>query len=705
MLCQEGTNMSLGYYRSGGEVEDAMAVTAKWISNNRGIKVVYHKGSAVDADVEKGVIRIPRMACASGVTEEALMLLRGRVYHEAGHVDCSRAVAKADYPIVNGKRGAKMEIWNALEDRRMEAEVASKHAGCGPVFAWSTEYYNKQIGGKVTSGEVKAPLWEALVAMSFRSMGKAPAWKLTDRAQAYYDAAYDKFSEWRKCADAKATLDLAGEVYKLLEDVNEEYNDRQDQQGESEEQDGEGSEDEKESKGKKDKKSDKKDKKDKKDSKGEDKKDKGEKKDSKGEDEDGEEGTDEGEEQDGEGEEGEEKDGGAEGEGEGEEGEEGEGEGEGEGDEDGEEGGSKGSKGEGEGEGEEGELDGEVKPGDSKYEPQDEEAEGGKGDGLKTRLDEEIEGVSQEQVVTEALKRLFGDLDPEDCEYLSRRDLDRHEQVEGDDEDKASFKDKRESMSVGVASLTGALEQALRSLTRVRRNPYQRHGKIDRKRLVAISKGLSKEVFYRKTEGLDLDVAVELVIDESGSMGGACREVGKLAIAIGESLKAIGVPFEITGSTTAYCQGDRSIPEMDGMDRTNPIVYRHYKTFDEDWASVRQRLVHVGSDMHNVDGEVVEYAAFRLAQRKERRKIVFSLSDGEPCAGHGNDMVMAKNLRKVCKKARKSGVEVYGFGVGTYGPEPLYGKENFMFLEKADSMGPEFVKDFARKVTGGMVRV
>jgi cobalamin biosynthesis protein CobT len=116
-------------------------------------------------------------------------------------------------------------------------------------------------------------------------------------------------------------------------------------------------------------------------------------------------------------------------------------------------------------------------------------------------------------------------------------------------------------------------------------------------------------------------------------------------------------------------------------------------------------MIHTGCHHHNIDGEVVEYAAFRLKQRPERRKVIFSLSDGEPCAGHGNDGEMCANLKRVCKRVRKEGVEVYGFGVQTESPRAFYGKEWFINLEKVNEMGPGFVREFTRIVTEGKVRV
>jgi cobalamin biosynthesis protein CobT len=177
-------------------------------------------------------------------------------------------------------------------------------------------------------------------------------------------------------------------------------------------------------------------------------------------------------------------------------------------------------------------------------------------------------------------------------------------------------------------------------------------------------------------------------------------------MAIGEALNAIHVPFEMFGATTTSPYGvARNGVGMDGFSRTNPIYYKHYKLFNEPWAQVRERIVHTGAHNHNVDGEVVEYAAFRLQSRKESRTVVFSLSDGEPCAGHGNDELMAKNLKRVCEKARKAVIEVYGAGLGTRGPEFLYGPKWFLYLDTTEEMGPEFIRKFAKVITDGRVRM
>ena len=745
------------YYGSDREAEDAMAVMARWISRNRKIKVVYHSGTAVDADVEGGVIRIPRMACASGITQEALMLLRGRVYHEAGHIDETVTVPRKDYPkpTPDGRKTPLFEIWNALEDRRMEAVESDKHAGCKVVFDWSNKYFNKEIAKKISSGNLDAPLWEALVAMSFLVEGCSPAWSPSKKAKAYIDVAYGEFSKVKSCQNDRESLELAEKIHKLLKQANEDWKKnepkqqpqkgQQGQKGEKGEKDDQGDQGEQE-KGKQDKgepqsggsgdfededeEGEGKDSESKKSKNGKD--DKGEKKDGEDGEEDGEGKGGEKKEKEEKGKDGEGSSGGEEGddeddeEGEGEgsegEGEEGDGEGEdeegegkgdgssegGENSEGGEKGAEAGGKGEGkggnEGDGEKpdgkGESKGDVKPGDAPYEMKDEEAQGGMGAKDDRELEDEVDGVSQEEIANEELSRYFADLDPADTNYLSRRDLDEHIVPSVNDAGKTTYKERREMVSVMVASMTHALEQALRSLARSRKKPYLRHGKLDKRRLVSIAKGLSKEVFYKINSGMDLDVAVAVTIDESGSMGNFVH-VQLMALAIGEALNAIRVPFEIIGTTTQYSGGDHRMPLMEGFSRVNPIIYRHYKSFNEKWDVVRSRIVQTSHYNHNIDGEVVEYAAFRLAQRKESRKIVFSLSDGEPCGGHNNDEQMGANLKRVCKRVRKEGIEVYSVSIGTEAPALLYGKQFSIVVDSVVKMGPDVVRFFTTVLTQG----
>jgi len=782
-------------YYTAQEAQGGMSILAGWLGKNYKVNVRYHDGNAVDANIDTGTIRIPKLACASGVTEEALQLLRAMVYHESGHI-AETKMEKKDTP----PKGALFTILNAVEDRRIERALSDEHLGCKEIFRWANGYYNKKIAGQIAEQVIKggkgAPLWEAMCAMSFMLEGVQPAWRLTPKAAAYVKAAYDEFSKVRQAESAYDCLAIAKKIQEILKETSDEFNkqnqkqkpqkpqkqeqdekqgqkggksqksdgndssqadDLDDEDGESEESDSgdskESKKDSKKSDKSDDKDSKKSDKKDDKKSKGKgrdeekdeedsdeesdgsgkdksDKKDSDKKSNSKGESDEDSDEEESDEESDGKGSKGDkdsdedlddESDGSGKGEdSDDEDSDDGAGS---ESDADDEDSGDDSDEGSEEGEGgknknlsadkkskkskaEKGEGKNDADGEDMPYEPDDSgiDDEETAGKQSKTNLDEEANGATQRDILNERLDELFDKLTESDKEYLALRDADKHLVPKETLNDRENFTERRNEIAAGVSAMTRALEQALRSMAKVKKDPYLRYGKIDKKRLVQITKSLSKEVFFKTRPGEDLNVAVEIVIDESGSMSNF-RKVQQLAIAIGEALSQIGVKFEITGTTTEFCGGDYGMPLKGSFTRTNPIIYFHYKGFEENWITVRQRITQTSCRNHNVDGEAIEFAAYRLAQRKESRKIIFSLSDGEPCAGHNNDSFMCKNIKTVCARCRKNGIEVYGFGVQTQAPEAFYGRENFVYLKDIEQMGEDFVRKFATVITGGRVRV
>ena len=64
----------------------------------------------------------------------------------------------------------------------------------------------------------------------------------------------------------------------------------------------------------------------------------------------------------------------------------------------------------------------------------------------------------------------------------------------------------------------------------------------------------------------------------------------------------------------------------------------------------------------NEDHSAVRWAAERLLDRKEPRKILMVLSDGQPAA-EGMQEVLAYNLKEEVKRLDKMGVECVGMGI------------------------------------------
>jgi len=680
--------MKFGGYNDASEVEAGLHVVAGQIAKDYGVTVNFHNGSAVDADIFKKVIRVPRLSCSSEIPDTALMLVRAQTYHEAGH--CGKTII--DRKIYEEVKGSLFKCWNAIEDCRMEHEVGIDYIGCANSFREKKTYYNQKIGCQIADEGVNAPLWEALCAMSFKSLGVNPSWTLTDKAQAYFDAGREIFMRWYGCKTAYDALELAKELHEALKECAKDYEEEQEPEeggedsqpndsGESEEQD------------------------DNTPQQSSDSGDLDEDEDS----EDGDSSSDGDESDEGEGEEdedeseGDEDDSDSDSDSDSDEGEDSDGSSSSDEDDDEDlEDGSDGNDSDDESEEDDAPEHGSGSDsGDLDEEESDEEEEDTDWDKV---LDEDSEGgLEEDDVINEEISKMISDIDMNQVHYLSYREDDYVIVPDGGDSDKKRYQKMHSEIAGDVMGLTYGLEQALRAMSQSRRKPYLRQGKIDKKRYTHIGMGLSKEVFYKTQEGMTLDTAVFIIVDESGSMDGITEETKKTVMAIGEAMNGIGVPFAVCGSTTKYWGS--GFHSRSGFNRSNPIEYRYYKAFSEPWMMAGHRVMNIGAHKHNVDGEVIEFAACALSAQTAKRKIIISINDGEPCSGEYNDEVLAQNLIRVCNNVRESGTEVYGFGIGDSRPAKFYGEDNFIYLAKDESMGADFVNSFANILTGGMVKV
>jgi cobaltochelatase CobT len=182
---------------------------------------------------------------------------------------------------------------------------------------------------------------------------------------------------------------------------------------------------------------------------------------------------------------------------------------------------------------------------------------------------------------------------------------------------------------------------------------HKRSGrKLEARRAPRIALG-KLDVFRRVEEGVEVDTAIALLNDVSGSMqldfSGVQKvtavkpEDTRVASAAGavyaaaQVLDKHDVPFSVT------CFGSRHMP---------------IKTFDERWAVARRRAM-----THNLSGTATDCAVIRLAEqlvtRQESRKIVLLTTDGQPHNSRGTVVAM--------KEVRRLGIEFAVLFIGTEG--------------------------------------
>lgn len=200
------------------------------------------------------------------------------------------------------------------------------------------------------------------------------------------------------------------------------------------------------------------------------------------------------------------------------------------------------------------------------------------------------------------------------------------------------------------------------------------------------------------------NVAVSLVIDCSGSMRGNKIEVARqTGLAFGESLKALGISFEMVGFNTdtshEMYNDTRALTAADTA-RFNrfgeKLIHMVFKSFESNDLS---GICKAESGGANADGESITWAAKRLALRKEKRKIMFVLSDGQPAHGGANQVVLAGDLKRVINMLPTAGIEPIGIGICTEDPKLFY--PNYVIVTDVNKLATTVVKKLASLLEEG----
>ena len=198
-------------------------------------------------------------------------------------------------------------------------------------------------------------------------------------------------------------------------------------------------------------------------------------------------------------------------------------------------------------------------------------------------------------------------------------------------------------------------------------------GRLDSRRFAAVMAGKTS-VFKERTDRAEIDTALTILVDLSGSMGhhGKDRTARDCVMALAEAVDRTGVAYEIVGFDNR-----RELPKgwrdqiASGIGkgmmyaRWEPLDMVIFKAFEDRLFEAKGAIYHIPSFVggENSDGEAVLMAYSRLKARSERRKVLLTLSDGAPqCASKSHD-ALQKHLRTAVEAVRKDGCAILGIGI------------------------------------------
>lgn len=261
-----------------------------------------------------------------------------------------------------------------------------------------------------------------------------------------------------------------------------------------------------------------------------------------------------------------------------------------------------------------------------------------------------------------------------------------------------SLMDKVDHM---VAPLQKDLERAIAARSLATRSHGHRSGKLHAANLSRLRFN-DDRVFSRKHESTSKDVAVQLVVDCSGSMNGSkIHTAAQAAYALSAVLDRLNIKNEVIGFTTKEI-GSSAQKELGDTVRSSSIRFSRVeglympilKGYEERMTvNVKERfgwLPNTNILRSNVDGESVEIAARRLLARREESKVMLVLSDGYPAAaGHRGDL--EAHLKRVVKDIAASGVRIVGIGIQSDAVNKFYPKS--MVIQNVEDLPGVVIKE------------
>ena len=203
-------------------------------------------------------------------------------------------------------------------------------------------------------------------------------------------------------------------------------------------------------------------------------------------------------------------------------------------------------------------------------------------------------------------------------------------------------------------------------------------GYIDGRRLTqVIATPTERRVFKNIRHQPHSDCVLSFLVDCSGSMKEHSTNVAILLDVFARAAEAAGIRTEILGFTTGGWGGGKAMvdwtkqgkPRNPGrLTETHHIIF---KDADKSWKKSRNSIAgFTKTDIYHegIDGEAITWAAGRLSNRPEQKKILTVISDGSPMDSGTNmandDYYLDNHLKDVIMGLENAPqIEIFGLGV------------------------------------------
>lgn len=235
-----------------------------------------------------------------------------------------------------------------------------------------------------------------------------------------------------------------------------------------------------------------------------------------------------------------------------------------------------------------------------------------------------------------------------------------------------SYEEQKAKISSHTAVIKTKLRRGILAQQKRDWEHGREHGRLDTRKLVAAVCG-STSVYKTRTDREDLDTAVLVLVDQSGSMGGSKIETARqCTIALSEALEGTSVSYSIAGFTCFNANyNSRSAGYNYHRYESNYILM--YKKFSQRLNSAKNEISRMVAHANNADYDALVWAISELKDRPESRKILVVLSDGEPaCVTDASQNELIRHAKAAVEEGEKMGIEIVGLGINSSAVERIY---------------------------------
>lgn len=193
--------------------------------------------------------------------------------------------------------------------------------------------------------------------------------------------------------------------------------------------------------------------------------------------------------------------------------------------------------------------------------------------------------------------------------------------------------------------------------------------------------------FSNKKQPMDVpDMAVSVLVDQSGSMGGTrANGATKAAVMLYDFCDGLNVPCQVAGHSAG-----------------NGVDYTIYAGFD---GLAKYDIRRICAIPHNVggcnrDGCALTISADALSKRSEQQKLLFIICDGQPNHRDYGGEEARKDIQSIVSKYRKMGVEIIACAIGDdkENIQRIYGN-GFLNISDLSAMPRQLVSILKKRLT------